>query len=327
MIISASRRTDIPAFYSEWFINRLNEGFLYVRNPMSIHQVSKIRLTPDVVDFIVFWTKNPEEMISKLHQLEDYNYYFQFTLTSYDKDIESNVSSKGKCIIPTFKKLSDKIGPEKVIWRYDPILLNKKYTLDYHTDNFEKIAKQLSNYTNRCTISFLDFYKKTERNLKEYFIEDFTIDSQKFLAKSLSEIAKQYNLKIDTCSENIDLEEYEITHANCIDAELMEKLTNYSFKVVKDKNQRKECGCVESIDIGAYNTCKHNCRYCYANFNEKQVETNCSYHNPKSPLIYGEVSNLEDKITERKVKSIITKIDCKQEQLNLNFIENPKKQL
>jgi len=319
MIISASRRTDIPAFYSEWFINRLKEGFLYVRNPMNIHQISKIKLTPDVVDFIVFWTKNPEEMISKLDQLKDYNYYFQFTLTSYEKDIEVNVSSKGKCIIPTFKKLSDKIGAEKIIWRYDPILLNKKYTINYHCENFEKIAKQLSNYTERCTISFLDFYKKTERNLKESFVEDFTINNQKILAKRFSEIARQYNLKIDTCSEDIDLEEYGITYANCIDADLMKKLTNFSFNVVKDKNQRKECGCVESIDIGTYNTCKNGCKYCYANFNQKQVEMNNASHHLQSPLLYGEISKLKDKITERKVKSIITKTNYKQEQLKLNY--------
>jgi DNA repair photolyase len=319
MIISASRRTDIPAFYSEWFINRLKEGFLYVRNPINIHQISKIKLTPDVVDFIVFWTKNPEEMLPKLDCLKDYNYYFQYTLTSYDKDIEGNVPSKGKFLIPTFKKLSDKIGKEKIIWRYDPILLSDKYTINYHSENFEKIAKQLSNYTERCTISFLDFYKKTERNLKESHIEQFDVNKKQLLAKIISEIAKEYNLKIDTCSEDIDLSEYGVTHAHCIDSNLMEKLTNYSFNITKDKNQRKECGCVESIDIGAYNTCRHNCKYCYANFHEKQVETNYNCHNPKSPLLYGEISNTKDKITERKVKSIIVRNDYKQEQLNLDL--------
>lgn len=319
LIISASRRTDIPAFYSEWFLNRIKAGFLYVRNPMNIHQISEIKLTPDVVDFIVFWTKNPEEMLSKLDELKDYKYYFQFTLTSYDKDIEVNVPSKGKCLISTFKKLSDKIGPEKVIWRYDPILLNEKYTINYHTENFEKIAKQLSGYTEKCTISFLDFYKKTERNLKESNIEKFTTEDTKLIAKNISEIGSLYKLKIDTCSEDIDLEEYGITHAHCIDADLMEKLTNYSFEVVKDKNQRQECGCVESIDIGSYNTCKNCCKYCYANFNQRQVEINSSCHNPQSPLIYGDINALEDKIIERKVKSIITKKTCTQEQLNFNL--------
>lgn len=304
MIISASRRTDIPAYYYEWFFNRIKDGYLLVRNPLNIHQISKIKLNPDIVDFIVFWTKNPENMIDRLEILQDYNYYFQFTITSYDKDIEENVPNKGRCILSTFKKLSDKIGKEKVIWRYDPILLNKKYTIEYHSKNFEKLAKQLSDYTEKCTISFIDLYKKTDRNLKDSCIEYMNEEEIRLIAKVLSDIANQYNLKLDTCAENIDLEEFGISHAHCIDAELMEKLTNYEFKVGKDKNQRKECGCVESIDIGAYNTCKNGCKYCYANFNKAQVETNCALHNFYSELLYGEVDKNSDKITERKIKSI-----------------------
>ncbi len=317
MIISASRRTDIPAFYSDWFLNRIKEGFLYVRNPMNIYQVSKIKLTPDVVDFIVFWTKNPLPMIDRLDELKDYPYYFQFTVTSYGQDIETNVPSKGKVIIPAFKKLSDKIGKEKVIWRYDPILLNSKYTKEYHYENFEKIAKELSSYTEKCTISFLDFYAKTERNLKGETVLSFTNYDYDELAKNLSDIAKSYNLKIDTCAEMIDLDKYGIQHAHCIDADLIERISNYKFKLSKDKNQRKECGCVESIDIGAYNTCRNGCKYCYANFNQKQVTDNSLMHNPKSPFLYGELDLQKDKITDRKMKSL--KISYNLNQLNLKL--------
>ncbi len=316
MIISASRRTDIPAFYSDWFLNRLQEGYALVRNPLNIHQASKIKLTPDVVDFIVFWTKNPEPLLLKLDKLKDYNYYFQFTLTSYDSDIEENVPKKGKYVIQTFKKLSDKIGKNRVIWRYDPILLNDKYTIDYHTKNFEKIAKQLSDYTEKCTISFLDLYKKTEKNLSGCNITPFNEQLIRILAKNLSEIAHSYDLDIDTCSENIDLSEFQIKHARCIDADLMEKLTDYKFKVSKDKNQRKECGCVESIDIGAYNTCKNGCRYCYANFNQKQVDINYAKYDCNSPMLCNKIDSLQDKITERKVKSIMEK-NCNGKQLNI----------
>jgi DNA repair photolyase len=304
MIISASRRTDIPSFYSEWFFNRIKEGFLYVRNPMNIYQVSKIKLTPDVVDFIVFWTKNPAPMIDRLDELKDYPSYFQFTVTSYGQDIETNVPSKEKVIIPAFKKLSDKIGKEKVIWRYDPILLNSKYTKEYHYENFEKAAKELSSYTEKCTISFLDFYAKTERNLKGETVQSFTNSDYDDLAKNLSNIAKSYNLKIDTCAEMIDLNKYGIDHAHCIDADLIERISNYKFKLSKDKNQRKECGCVESIDIGAYNTCKNGCKYCYANFNQIQVNENYLKHNPDSPFLFGELDTAKDKITERKMKSL-----------------------
>lgn len=304
MIISASRRTDIPAFYSDWFLNRIKEEYVYVRNPLNFYQVSKIKLSPDVVDFIVFWTKNPEPLLSRLDELKNYNYYFQFTLTSYGNDIEENVPKKGKYVIQTFKKLSDKIGKDRVIWRYDPILLNEKYTINYHTENFEKIAKQLSGYTEKCTISFLDFYKKTEKNLKSCNIEQFNNQTIKILAKNLSDTAHSYGLKIDTCSENIDLSEFQIGHACCIDGALMERLTNCKFKVSKDKNQRKECGCVESIDIGAYNTCPHGCRYCYANFNQKQVDNNYSEYDCNSSILCSKIDDLKDKITERKVKSI-----------------------
>ena len=212
--------------------------------------------------------------------------------------------SKKDVIIPAFKRLSDKIGKEKVIWRYDPILLNSKYTKEYHYENFEKLAKILCDYTEKCTISFLDFYAKTERNMKGEMIMPFTATDYDELAKNLSEIAHSYNLKIDTCAEMIDLDKYGIEHAHCIDADLIERISNNKFKLSKDKNQRKECGCVESIDIGAYNTCRNGCKYCYANFNQQQVNANFSIHNPVSPFLFGEIDPLKDKITERKMKSL-----------------------
>ena len=319
MIISASRRTDIPAFYSDWFIERIREGYVLVRNPLNVHQVSKIKLTPDVVDFIVFWTKNPEPLLDKLKELQDYNYYFQFTLNSYDTDIEEFVPNKGKYVISTFKKLSDKIGKEKVIWRYDPILLNDKYSIVYHLENFEKLAKQLSDYTEKCTISFVDLYKKTEKNLKSTNLIPFDDEIIRDIAKELVSIAQQYNLKMDTCAEKIDLSDIGIEHAHCIDAELMERLTNYQYCLNKDKNQRKECGCAESIDIGAYNTCKNGCKYCYANYNRQCVINNCAQQDNNSELLCDKVNEILDKISERKMKSVKKTKTSEQNQLKLNF--------
>lgn len=319
MIISASRRTDIPAFYSDWFLERIKEGFVLIRNPLNIHQISKVKLTQDVVDFIVFWTKNPEPMIKELDKLKNYNYYFQFTLNSYWQDLEENVPNKGKHLISTFKKLSDKIGKEKVIWRYDPILINEKYNRDYHIENFEKLAKHLSGYTEKCTISFIDLYKKTEKNLKEFNIIQFDDNAIRKLAKEILDIAQQYNLKLDTCAEKVDLEDLGIKHAHCIDADLMERLTNYRYSLEKDKNQRKECGCVESIDIGAYNTCQNGCKYCYANYNKQCVINNCLKIDNKSPLLCDRVDEKIDKIYERKVKSVKILKSYKEDQLKLNF--------
>ena len=251
MIISASRRTDIPTYYSEWFFNRIKEGYALVRNPMNAHQISKISLNPDVVDGIVFWTKNPTPMLAKLDRLKDYTYYFQFTLNAYGQDVEASIPSKNNAIIPAFQKLSDVIGPEKVIWRYDPIFLNETYTFEYHVHYFEELAKRLSPYTKKCTISFLDFYRNTEKNIAGLSVEKFTQDMQELLAKNLVEIAKSYGLKMDTCAEGIDLQKYGIDHARCIDDRLFAALLNCPLKVGKDKNQRLECGCIERTADGA----------------------------------------------------------------------------
>ena len=302
MIISASRRTDIPTYYSNWFFNRVMDGYVLVRNPMNAHQISKIALNPDVVDGIVFWTKNPIPMLNELKILHDYMYYFQFTLNSYAQDVEAHVPNKQKHIIPAFKKLSDMIGPDRVIWRYDPIFLNDTYTPEYHIRYFERIAKELSPYTKKCTISFIDFYRNTSKNVSGLSLRDFPEETQKSLAKELAAIAHSYGLLIDTCAEGIELQEYGIEHARCIDDRLLSKLLECPLDIGKDKSQRLECGCIESIDIGAYNSCRNGCKYCYANYSEKTVRSNFAKHIPDSPLLFGEVG-FDDKITERKVMS------------------------
>lgn len=168
MILSVSRRTDIPNYYSEWFYNRIKEGFLYVRNPMNAHQISEIKITPDVVDCIVFWTKNPLPMMKRLNEIKDYNYYFQFTLTGYGNDVEVNLPNKKTEMIPVFQELSEKIGKQKVIWRYDPIFFSDRYTKEYHLKAFKSIAEALSGYTEKCVISFVDIYPKNKKNMDGY---------------------------------------------------------------------------------------------------------------------------------------------------------------
>lgn len=303
MIISASRRTDIPSYYSECFFNRLKERYVLVRNPINIHQVSKIDLSPDVVDCIVFWTKNPSPMLDKLGNLNDYNYYFQFTLNSYGKDIEPNVPSKNDKLIDVFKKLSDRIGPERVVWRYDPILINKKYTIDYHIKYFGTIAKHLSNYTEKCTISFLDFFPKIKSNINRYKITSISDNEKRLIAKELSSIAFSYGLIMDTCAEGIELGNMGISNARCIDDRLISRITGAKINVDKDKNQRQECGCVSSIDIGLYNTCLNSCKYCYANYSQNTVKKNASLYDKNSPLLCSKLDD-KDKIYVRKVESL-----------------------
>ena len=310
MIISVSRRTDIPSYYSEWFFNRIKAGYVYVRNPMNPHRISEVSLSPDVVDGIVFWTKNPAPMLDRLDELKDYTYYFQFTLTPYDFDVEQNVPSKNEVVIPVFQKLSSAIGRERVVWRYDPILLSEKYTLQYHIKHFQLLCHKLSDYTEKCTVSFIDSYKNIQRRISSLGINALSHCQMEELMGQFSETAKEYGIYIDTCAEEIDLSEFGIGCASCIDAHRLERIGNYKLDIERDKNQRAACGCAASIDIGAYNTCKNGCVYCYANFNQTLVDDCCSKHKAGSPLLYGEVS-ADDVVSSREMKS------CKNNQINL----------
>jgi Domain of unknown function (DUF1848). len=303
MILSASRRTDIPAYYSDWFLNRMKEGFVFVRNPMNIHQISRIRLSPDVVDCIVFWTKNPRPMLDKLYELKDYHYYFQFTLNSYDQDAEANLPSKYPALIDAFKELSGKIGKEKVIWRYDPIFISRKYNIKYHLHYFEKLARSLKDHTEKCTISFIDFYHKIGANVKELGIVEISEEQKRLIAEGLSGIAFSYGLRMDTCAEDIALDDLKIAHARCIDDRLISRITGSPIQAEKDKNQRSACGCAASIDIGLYNTCRNGCKYCYANHNLTAVKSNSDLYDASSPLLCSKYDPNADTINERRVSS------------------------
>ncbi|GBU28152.1 hypothetical protein R84B8_01710 [Treponema sp. R8-4-B8] len=300
MILSASRRTDIPSYYSGWFFNRIKEKIVYVRNPFNTRQIKAINLDPEIVDCIVFWSKNPKPMIDNLDLLNDYKFYFQFTLTPYEADIETRLPSKIE-IIETFKKLSDIIGPQKVIWRYDPILISGKYSITYHIDKFEKLSNALKGYTEKVTISFIDFYKKITENIKLLEITEISTEEKNIIAQNFSEIARNNNFLIDTCAEDIDLFGYGISHARCIDDGLISKITGNNLLVEKDKNQRLECGCVKSVDIGEYNSCYNGCVYCYANHNNTIVKNNIKKHISSSPLLIGDICP-DDIVKERKTR-------------------------
>lgn len=301
MILSVSRRTDIPAIYSEWFYNRIKKGYVLVRNPMNIHQISKISLKPEVVDCIVFWTKNPKKFIENLNLIGEYSYYFQYTVTGYGKKIEPYVPSLEESI-STFIKLSTLIGKNRVIWRYDPIIITNEFDFNFHIDNFIKIASQLSGFTDKCVISFVDYYKKTIKNLSS--INYQTISNQEIISisQNLKVICESHKINLVTCAEEIDLSKIGISHGKCIDDKLIEEILGISLISEKDKNQRKECGCIASTDIGAYNTCLNGCLYCYANYDANLVHNNYSKHDINSDLLFGDVTH-EDKISDKKAIS------------------------
>ena len=310
MILSVSRRTDIPSYFSDWFFERLKEGYVYTKNPMNPKQISKLEVSPDMVDCIVFWTKNPEPMLDRLKELEPYPFYFQFTLTSYGKDIEANLPHKKEVLLPTFQRLSGNVGSKRVIWRYDPILFTKRYTPEYHVKAFRQMAEALRGYTEKCVISFVDTYAKNKKNMQALGVYELPKEELEVFAKALCEIAKENDMVMASCAEQIDLAHCGIAHNACIDRSLIEEIIGCKLKGAKDKNQRGECGCMESIDIGTYHTCENGCVYCYANHSEAQVKENLRKYDVHSPILCGKIG-ADDKVTERKVVSL------KEEQFSL----------
>jgi DNA repair photolyase len=291
MIISASRRTDIPAFYSKWFINRIRAGHCVVPNPFNPKQVSEISLVPENVDLFVFWTRNPKPLIPHLKELDErgYHYYFLYTLMDNPRILDPK-SPSCKTSLQTFRELSDQIGPEKVIWRYDPVILGNNTTIQFHKEKFDFIAQRLRGYTSRCIISFLDIYKKIEQRMKDlaeigFFLKDPQNRDFQDLASGFSEISRRNKIEMRSCASKIDLEAFGIPPGKCINDSLIGKITGKQIKLTKDPYQRKECGCVVSKDIGMYDTCLYECRYCYATTNFERAKSNHKKHSPDSPSL------------------------------------------
>lgn len=307
-IISASRRTDIPTYYSEWFLNRLKAGNIMIRNSYN-NKVTNILFNKEDIDCIVFWTKNPYPMLKRIEEFSEYVYYFQFTLTGYGKDIEANLPDKD-FLIQTFKDLYNK-GNGHIIWRYDPIVFTKNYTPEWHLNTFKKIANELKSYTKKCVISFVDMYNyiNMDTNIIQLSKENLT-----HFCKELADIARNCGMTMATCSEEIDLEYCGITHNKCVDDEYISEITGKHFNLKKDASQRKACGCIESIDIGTYNTCKNGCKYCYACKNKNLLEICTNKYDVNSPLLCG---NLLDGETyyEKKISPSFSIVD--EDQLTL----------
>ncbi len=307
VIVSASRSTDIPAFFSKWFSNRLAAGYMRWTNPFNAHQVQYVSFRDTRV--IVFWSKNPKPLIRYLPEIDakGINYYFQFTLNDYESEgLEPNVPPLQQRV-DTFKHLSERLGKKRVIWRYDPLILTDTLTVDVLLDRIAHVAGMLRGYTEKLVISFADInvYKKVQNNLARAHVNyrEFTPELMRELAEGLSKRNREWGLKIATCAEGIALERFGIAHSRCIDDELMIELfrndtalMNFlgykpdlfagpSRPCLKDKGQRKECGCIVSKNIGMYNTCHHLCAYCYANTSRQAVENNLLRHDPEAECI------------------------------------------
>lgn len=279
-------RTDIPAFYSKWFLNRIREGYVLVRNPYNPSQVTKYSLSPEVVDLIAFCTKNPAPMLSHMDVLKSYGQYWFVTITPYGKDIEPNVPDKEK-VMEDFKRLSDIVGADSMGWRYDPIFIDGKHSVEWHISEFEKMAETLSGYTQSCVISFIDIYKKVERNFP--YAREVSKQNRITLGKELIRIADRYGMTVRPCAEGNDLEPFGADCSGCMTVNTFESALHSNLDVPKRKNNQRngQCACLLGVDIGAYDTCGHLCKYCYANTNATLVKENMRKHDPASPFLVG----------------------------------------
>lgn len=309
MIINVGGRTDIVNYYSEWLINRINEGFVYSRNPLFPQKISRYDLSPEKIDCIIFCSKNYKPILKHMKEIKSrYRIICHYTITAYGKDVEPNVPNIDDSI-DTLMKLSNVVGKEKVIWRYDPLLLTKKYTVEILIDTFEYIASKIHNNISFALFSFVEMYKKLEFNMPE--IMPFTEEDKIKLVKEIGKIAKKYNIRIQTCGTDIDYTKYGIRHSGCTTTEILEKANGVKYKNIKKGKVRKGCHCIPTRDIGAYDTCINGCKYCYANKRPEIAKDNYKLHNPNSPILIGQI-NKDDIIKEADQRSFI--IECNNEE-------------
>lgn len=299
MILNTGSRTDIPSYYSDWFYNRIKAGYVLVRNPYYPSQITKYLLNPEVIDMIVFCTKNPLPMLDQIFLLSAFDTYWFVTITPYGKEIEPFVPPKEQ-VIHSFQHLSKIVGTERISWRYDPIFITEQYSTAWHIEQFGQMTKALAGYTSQCVVSFIDLYERTLRNFQG--VRSVTRLEQEKLIAAFSEIAKENGLQIHLCCENADLVRENVDADGCMSKSVLEKALGCKLQVPKRKTARQECSCLLGADIGAYNTCSHGCLYCYANHDRNTVAKNRKLHHATSPLLIGEILE-NDVIKQAEQKS------------------------
>ena len=311
MILQTGQRTDIPAFYGQWLINRIREGFVDVRNPYNLLQVTRYPINQEVVDGIAFCTKNPLPFIPLLNEIVDYRQYWHMTITPYGTDIEPYVPTYAS-IIEGFKHISKLLNSQSMVWRYDPIILTNEYTVDFHCESFHKMAQALKGYTDTVVVSFLDILDKVAQNFPEGYRP--SLDVQTKIIKEFVSIAHSNHMNLKTCGERDIFKEFGADTEGCLTLDCYERAWNIKLKAPKRTPARLECNCYLHGDIGAYDSCSHFCRYCYANTNQAVVRYNRLHHDPNSSLLIGRLSKREI-IKESTEKSWIVKETVTQDSL------------
>lgn len=301
MILNTGSRTDIPAYYSKWFYNRIKEGSVLVRNPYYPEQVTRYRLSPDVVDCLCFCTKNPSPMLDGLDQIRQFHQFWFVTVTPYGKEIEPHVPDKAE-VIGDLKILSKRYGIHAVSWRYDPVFITEKYSAGFHLKAFHKMAEELSGYVDNCVVSFIDLYAKTKRNFPG--VREVSYEDRKMLVREFVHIGKEYGITIRMCCEGTEYAQCGADISGCMTQDVIERAIGYTIDVPKELHsvRGKACSCLLGNDIGAYNTCGHGCLYCYANEDQEQVRRNMKAHDPNSSMLVGRPRE-EDRIRDAVQKS------------------------
>ncbi len=302
MILNTGARTDIAQHYSKWLLKRFEEGYVLVRNPMFPHRVTRYELAPDKIDLVMFCSKDYAPLLPRLHEITDrYNTYFHYTITAYGKDIEPGVPSIDKSM-ETLLELEKIVGPQRIAWRYDPVLLTSDYTIERHLETFEYMTSRLAGHVDRCIFSFVEMYKKLEVNMPE--LRAVSPDDKDALARGMGDISQRYDLWLQTCATQENWERYGIHESGCATLDLLGRANNIEFRKLKHAGMRKNCTCYPSRDIGEYETCPNGCRYCYANKDHRKARKNMELHDPESPLLLGHLGT-EDEIISGNQSSLL----------------------
>lgn len=284
--MSISRRTDIPAWFTPWLLQRIRAGFVMVRNPRNLQHVMRVSLKAEDVVAVVFWSRDYAKLIPHLSEFDDRDLRpcFHLTLTGYGPPLERNVPAAG-AVLNQFEQLAARYGRDRVIWRYDPIVLGTGHDVAAHVARFEELATHLSTMTARCVVSFLDLYPSTQRAIDqlarqtgERFPAPSVFDRAR-LAQSLVSIGAAFGIKVSACCEP-GLVEHGVGRARCIDPDLIRSFARNQRFVAKEAPTRRGCGCVLARDIGAYHTCAHGCVYCYANSSPEEAIANARAAQP-----------------------------------------------
>ena len=302
MIINTGGRTDTVQYYTEWLLKRFSEGWVLSRNPLFPNKVTRYELTPEKVDCVVFCSKNYKPILPRIHEITDrFPTYFYYTITAYGRDMEPGVPSIEESI-QTLAELSEKVGKGRVAWRYDPVLLTDTYTAERHFETFGRMAERLAPHVDRCIFSFVEMYKKLDFKMPE--LSPISAEQKDRLAQGHENIAARYGLHIQTCGTDDDYSLYGIHSSGCMTLEILGRANGLEFRDLSHRGMRAGCHCIESRDIGAYDTCINGCRYCYANTDDRLALENYKRHDPDSPLLLGRIRP-QDQISMASQKSFL----------------------